>query len=77
VPRDREGEFVTEFVERYKQMTGDVEEAVLEMRLSEISVRRVVGIHRRPQPREGRQVCGKLHHRSSRRGAEELTGALA
>jgi putative transposase len=31
VPRDREGEFVTEVFERYKRMTGDVEEAVLEM----------------------------------------------
>ncbi len=29
VPRDREGEFVTELFERYKRMTGDVEEAVL------------------------------------------------
>ncbi len=31
VPRDREGEFVTEVFERYRRMTGDVEEAVLEM----------------------------------------------
>jgi hypothetical protein len=38
VPRDREGEFVTEVFERYKRMTGDVEEAVLEMYLSGISV---------------------------------------
>ena len=38
VPRgDREGEFVTEVFERYKRMTGDVEEAVLEMYLSGIS----------------------------------------
>jgi putative transposase len=28
VPRDREGEFVTEVFERYKRMTGDVEEAL-------------------------------------------------
>jgi transposase-like protein len=40
VPRDREGEFVTELFERYKRMTGDVEEAVLEMYLSGISVRK-------------------------------------
>jgi transposase-like protein len=33
VPRDREGEFLTEVFERYKRMTGDVEEAVLEMYL--------------------------------------------
>ena len=31
VPRDREGEFVTKVFERYKRMTGDVEEAILEM----------------------------------------------
>jgi putative transposase len=30
IPRDREGEFVTELFERYKRMTGDVEEAVVE-----------------------------------------------
>jgi len=34
VPRDREGEFVTEVFERYKRMRGDVEEAILEMYLS-------------------------------------------
>jgi putative transposase len=44
VPRDREGEFVTEVFERYKRMTGDVEEAVLEMYLSGISVRKIAGI---------------------------------
>jgi putative transposase len=37
VPRDREGEFVTEVFERYKRMSGDVEEAILEMYLSGIS----------------------------------------
>jgi putative transposase len=44
VPRDREGEFVTELFERYKRMTGDVGEAVLQMCLSGISVRKVAGI---------------------------------
>jgi putative transposase len=44
VPRDREGEFVTELFERYKRMSGDVEEAILEMYLSGISVRKVAGI---------------------------------
>src|SRR5215218_5740639 len=44
VPRDREGEFVTEVFERYKRMTGDVEEAILEMYLSGISTRKVAGI---------------------------------
>jgi putative transposase len=44
VPRDREGEFVTELFERYKRMTGDVEGAVLEMYLSGISVRKIAGV---------------------------------
>jgi putative transposase len=44
VLRDREGEFVTEVFERYKRMTGDVEEAVLEMYLSGISVRKIAGV---------------------------------
>ena len=44
VPRDREGEFVTEVFERYKRMTGDVEEALLEMYLSGISVRKIAGV---------------------------------
>jgi transposase-like protein len=44
VPRDREGEFVTEVFERYKRMTGDVEKAVLEMYLSGISVRKISGV---------------------------------
>jgi len=44
VPRDWEGEFVTDLFERYKRMTGDVEEAVLEMYLSGISVRKIAGV---------------------------------
>ena len=44
VPRDREGEFATEIFERYKRMTGDVEEAILEMYLSGISVRKIAGV---------------------------------
>ena len=44
VPRDREGEFITEVFERYKRMTGDLEEAVLEMYLSGISVRKIAGV---------------------------------
>jgi putative transposase len=31
VPRDREGEFVTEVFERYKRITGNVEQAILEI----------------------------------------------
>jgi len=41
VPRDREGTFVTEIFERYKRMTGEVEEAVLEMYLQGVSTRKV------------------------------------
>ena len=44
VPRDREGEFITEVFGRYKRMTGDVEEAILEMYLSGISVRKIAGV---------------------------------
>jgi transposase-like protein len=44
VPRDREGKFVTVVFERYKRMTGDVEEAALEMYLSDISVRKIAGV---------------------------------
>ena len=56
VPRDREGEFVTEVFERYKRMTGDVEEAILEMYLCGISVRKVAGItDALSQSCEGRQ----------------------
>jgi putative transposase len=44
VPREREGEFVTEVFEHYKRMTGDVEEAVLEMYLSGISIRKIAGV---------------------------------
>ncbi len=44
VPRDREGAFVTEVFERYKRMTGDFEEAILEMYLSGISVRKIAGV---------------------------------
>jgi putative transposase len=44
VPRDREGEFATEVFERYKRMSGNVEEAVLEMYLSGISVRKIAGV---------------------------------
>ena len=44
MPRDREGEFVTEVFERYKKMTGRLEGAILEMYLSGISVRKIAGV---------------------------------
>ena len=44
IPRDREGEFVPEAFEPYKPMTGDVEEAILEMYLSGISARKIASM---------------------------------
>ncbi len=44
VPRDREGEFVTEVFESYKRMTGDMEQAILQMYLSGISTRKIAGV---------------------------------
>jgi transposase-like protein len=44
VPRDREGTFLTEVFERYKRMTGEVEEAVLEMYLQGVSTRKIAAI---------------------------------
>ncbi len=44
VPRDREGTFLTEVFERYRRMTGEVEEAVLEMYLQGVSTRKVAAI---------------------------------
>ena len=44
VPRDREGTFLTEVFERYKRMTGEVEEVLLEMYLQEVSSRKVEAI---------------------------------
>jgi transposase-like protein len=44
VPRDREGTFLTEIFERYKRMTGEVGEAVLEMYLQGVSTRKVAAI---------------------------------
>lgn len=41
VPRAREGAFLTEVFERYKRMTGSMEEAVLEMYLQGVSTRKV------------------------------------
>ena len=44
VPRDRESTFLTEVFERYKRMTGEVEDAVLEMYLQGVSTRKVEAI---------------------------------
>jgi putative transposase len=77
VPRDRKGEFVTEVFERYKRMTGDVEEAVLEMYLSGISVRKIAGVTEALKPCEGGQGCRKQDCPSSRRGAAGVARAIA
>jgi len=44
VPRDREGAFVTELLERYQQMTGGVEVAILKMYLCRVFTRTIVSI---------------------------------
>jgi putative transposase len=44
VPRARQGEFLTEVFDRYQRMTGNVEEAVLEMYLQGVSTRKVSAI---------------------------------
>jgi Transposase and inactivated derivatives len=44
VPRARQGEFLTEVFDRYQRMTGNVEEAVLEMYLQGVSTRKVAAI---------------------------------
>ena len=44
VPRDREGTFQTELFERYRRLTGSVEEAVLEMYLQVVSTRKVAAV---------------------------------
>jgi putative transposase len=69
VPRDREGEFVTEVFERYKRMTGDVEEAVLEMYLIWDLGKEDSGSDRRLEQGEGRQGCRKPHRPTPRRAA--------
>jgi transposase-like protein len=44
VARSRQGEFLTEVFDRYQRMTGNVEEAVLEMYLQGVSTRKVAAI---------------------------------
>jgi hypothetical protein len=62
IPRDREGEFVTEVFERYKRMTGNVEEAILQRctspgspcarrsRLRRVAEGRMTTLHRAHHP---------------------------
>lgn len=44
VPRAREGAFLTEVFERYRRLTGSLEEAVLEMYLQGVSTRKIEAI---------------------------------
>ena len=44
LPRARQGEFLTEGFDRYQRMTGNAEEAVLEMYLQGVSTRKVAAI---------------------------------
>ena len=44
VPRVRDGQFLTEVFERYRRMTGNLEEAVLEMYLQGVSTRKIAQI---------------------------------
>src|SRR3712207_5684949 len=65
VPRDREGEFVTELFERYKRMTGDVEQAVLEMYQGGGLHLAAAGPHRpRPKRREAGGLRRSRGHKS-------------
>ncbi len=70
VPRDREGTFFTEVFERYKRMTGEVEEAVLEMYLQEVSTRKIAAITEGlPRIRISKDAVSRI----AQRLAEELS----
>lgn len=62
VPRAREGAFLTEVFERYRRLTGSLEEAVLEMYLQGVSTRKI------------EQVTGKL---SGVRISKDATSRIA
>lgn len=70
VPRRREGEFLTEVFDRYKRMTGSVEEAVLEMYLQGVSTRKVADI---TQSLSGVSIGKDAVSRIAQRLEEELS----
>jgi putative transposase len=77
VPRDREGEFVTEVFERYKRLTGSVEEAILEMYLSGVSTRKIAGITQAlSRVKIGKDTVSRITSRL-RRTTESLAGEAA
>ena len=61
--RAREGEFVTEVFERYKRMTGDVEEAVLEMHLSDLGAQGRRGHRGARQVKVGKDAASRVVRR--------------
>ena len=64
MPRDREGEFVTELFERYNRLTGDVDEAVLEMYLSGFSIRKISGVTEAlSRVKAGKDVVSRISRR--------------
>jgi hypothetical protein len=70
VPRAREGSFLTEVFERYRSMTGNLEEAVLEMYLQGVSTRKIEQI-------TGRLSGVKISKDATSRIAQRLDEALS
>lgn len=70
VPRAREGPFLTDVFERYRRMTGSMEEAVLEMYLQGVSTRKVAQI-------TGRLSGVKISKDATSRIAQRLEEDLA
>lgn len=69
VPRDREGTFQTELFERYRRLTGSVEEAVLEMYLQGVSTRKVAAV---TEALSGKRVGKDAVSRITARLAEQV-----
>ena len=69
VPRDREGTFQTELFERYRRMTGSVEEAILGMYLQGVSTRKVAAV---TEALSGRRVGRDAVSRITARLEEEV-----
>lgn len=69
VPRDRDGTFQTELFERYRRMTGSVEEAVLEMYLQGVSTRKVAAV---TESLSGKQVSKDTVSRMTERLQDQV-----
>lgn len=70
VPRVREGQFLTEVFDRYRRMTGNLEEAVLEMYLQGVSTRKIEQI-------TGRLSGVKISKDATSRIAQRLDDVLS